>query len=67
MLILSARVMRQNQALFDYDGNVLVYLNEYLFAREANMKFALGNKYDIEHIMPYSGYNLQEKAESALY
>ncbi len=52
-------------ALHDYDGNVLVYLNEYLFAREANMKFALGNKYDIEHIMPYSGYNLQEIRKDA--
>ncbi len=52
-------------ALQDYDGNVLVYLNEYLFAREENMKFTLGNKYDIEHIMPYSGYNLQEIRKDA--
>lgn len=54
-----------NVALRDYDGNVLVYLNEYLFAREKNMSFSLENKYDIEHIMPYSGYNLQEIRKDA--
>lgn len=52
-------------ALYDYDGNTLVYLNEYLFAQEKNMSFTLGNKYDIEHIMPYSGYNLQEIKKDA--
>lgn len=52
-------------ALQDYDGNMLVYLNEYLFAREKNMKFTLGSKYDIEHIMPYSGNNLQEIRKDA--
>lgn len=45
-------------ALYDYEGNVLVYLNEYLFAREQNMDFILGTKCDIEHIMPQSGKNL---------
>ncbi len=44
----------------DYDGNALVYLNEYLFAKENGMEFQLGSKYDIEHIMPYSGNNRQE-------
>lgn len=47
------------EMLCDYDGNVLVYLNEYLFAREKRFQFTLGTKCDIEHIMPYSGYNLQ--------
>lgn len=44
--------------LLNYDGNVLVHLNEYLFAEENAMTFVLGNKYDVEHIMPYSGHNL---------
>lgn len=44
----------------DYDGNVLVYLNEYLFAKAKGIPFALSAKYDIEHIMPHSGSNLQE-------
>lgn len=52
-------------ALHDYDGNVLVYLNEYLFAKEKGLDFTLGTKYDIEHIMPYSGNNLQEIRKDA--
>lgn len=46
-------------ALRAYDGNALVYLNEALFAREKGLCFAIGEKCDIEHIMPYSGGNLQ--------
>lgn len=42
----------------EYDKNMLVYLNEYLFAQENGTSFVLGNKYDIEHIMPKSGANL---------
>ncbi len=42
----------------EYDRNMLVYLNEYLFAQENGLSFVLGNKYDIEHIMPQSGANL---------
>ena len=52
-------------ALLDYDGNILVYLNEYLFAKEKGMQFEFGAKYDIEHIMPYSGSNLQEIRKDA--
>ncbi len=53
------------KALHDYDGNVLVYLNEYLFAQENGVSFTLDTKYDIEHIMPYSGNNLQEIRKDA--
>lgn len=42
----------------EYDRNMLVYLNEYLFAQEKGLSFVLGSKYDIEHIMPQSGANL---------
>lgn len=42
----------------EYDRNMLVYLNEYLFAQENAMPFAFDDKYDIEHIMPASGANL---------
>lgn len=44
---------------------MLVYLNEYLLAKEKGMSFTLGTKYDIEHIMPYSGNNLQEIRKDA--
>ena len=46
--------------LIEYDKNILVYLNEYLFAKENGLDFKLGTKYDIEHIMPISGANLDE-------
>ena len=52
-------------ALHDYDGNVLVYLNEFLFAKEKGLSFTLETKYDIEHIMPYSGNNLQDIRKDA--
>ena len=48
------------EALKDYNGNLLVYLNEYLFAKAKNQVLKLGAKYDIEHIMPHSGNNLSE-------
>lgn len=44
--------------LIEYDKNILVYLNEYLFAQEAGVSLSLGAKYDIEHIMPASGSNI---------
>lgn len=51
--------------ILDYDKHMLVYLNEYLFAKEHNCKFRIGSKYDIEHIMPYSGKNLPEIRKDA--
>ena len=47
------------ELLNEYDGNILVFLNEYLFAKSENIDFKLGDKYDIEHIMPASGFDLQ--------
>ena len=45
--------------------HMLVYLNEFLFAKEYGIDFFLGAKYDIEHIMPYSGKNLSEIRKDA--
>ena len=50
--------------LLDYDGHMLVYLNEYLFAKEKDISFVMKTN-DIEHIMPYSGNNLQEIRKDA--
>lgn len=47
------------ELILDYDKNSLVYLNEYLFAKYNKLSFSLGTRYDIEHIMPNSGKNLQ--------
>lgn len=44
-----------SHAIDCYD-NSLVYLNEYLFAQEKGLPFAI-DKPDIEHIMPQSGRN----------
>lgn len=49
----------------DYDNNLLIYLNEYLLAKENGKSFSIGEKYDIEHIMPYSGNNIQEIRKDA--
>ncbi len=51
--------------IVDYDKNAMVYLNEYLFARQNGLFLNLGNKNDIEHIMPNSGNNLQEIRKDA--
>lgn len=45
-------------SIIDYDKNMLVYLNEYLFAKENETKLEIYPKCDIEHIMPSSGHNL---------
>ena len=52
-------------AIMDYDKHMLVYLNEFLFAKERGLDFSIGAKYDIEHIMPYSGKNLSEIRKDA--
>lgn len=47
------------QKIAAYDRHMLVYINEYLFAKEKRLPFSLKDKYDIEHIMPASGRDLQ--------
>ena len=47
------------EALLEYKGNSLVYLNEYLFAKENDSSFDFNSLYVIEHIMPNSGNNIQ--------
>ena len=44
----------------EYEKNILVYLNEYLYASSKGLKFSITEKYDIEHIMPSSGKNLPQ-------
>ena len=58
--------------ILEYNKNSLVFLNEFLYAREIAQKqnleqinFKLGESYDIEHIMPNSGRNLQEIRKDA--
>jgi hypothetical protein len=44
----------------EYDKNILVHLNEYLFAKSQGVDFVYTEKYDIEHIMPASGKNISQ-------
>lgn len=49
----------------DYSGNALVYLNEFLFAKEHGSVLNIAAKCDIEHIMPNSGHSLPEIKKDA--
>ncbi len=42
----------------DYDKNILVFLNEYLYAKEKYCAFNFDDKVNVEHIMPASSHNL---------
>ena len=44
--------------LSDYSKNVLVFLNEYLYAKEKGLAFDFDESVNIEHIMPASGHNI---------
>ena len=46
--------------LIEYDKNILVYLNEYLYAKEHKIPFNfIPEKVNVEHIMPASGHNIE--------
>lgn len=46
--------------LMEYDKNILVYLNEYLYAKEHEIPFDFTpEKVNVEHIMPSSGHNIE--------
>lgn len=46
------------QIIMEYDKNILVYLNEYLYAKSKNIPFDFTESVNVEHIMPASGHNL---------
>jgi hypothetical protein len=45
-------------AIIEYDKNLLVFLNEYIYAKKKGTKFDFAENVNIEHIMPSSGRNL---------
>lgn len=49
----------------EYDKNILVFLNEYLYAAGKGLQFAFTEKYDIEHIVPASGRNQPQIRQDA--
>ena len=45
--------------LKEYDKNILVYLNEYIYAKEHGLYFDfIPDKVNVEHVMPASGHNI---------
>lgn len=48
-----------HNSLMDYDKNILVFLNEYLYAKEKERTFQLAENVNVEHIMPASGHNIE--------
>lgn len=46
------------QAVIDYDKNILVFLNEYLYSKKKKLDFNFSETVNIEHIMPASGHNI---------
>lgn len=47
-----------SDAIIEYDKNLLVFLNEYIYAKNNGIKFDFAENVNIEHIMPSSGRNL---------
>lgn len=47
-------------SVLEYNKNALVYLDEYISCKENERKFVLPEKYEIEHIMPRSGKNIDQ-------
>lgn len=45
--------------LIEYDKNILVFLNEYLYAKNKGESFELSENVNVEHIMPASGHNIE--------
>lgn len=52
-------------ALKEYEKNILVFLNEYLYAKENGLYFNFSESVNIEHIMPASGRNIESIRENA--
>lgn len=46
------------ELIYEYDKNILVYLNEYLYAKGKGSNFDFLDNVNVEHIMPASGRNI---------
>lgn len=53
------------QSIIEYDKNLLVFLNEYIYAKIKGFKFDFADNVNIEHIMPSSGRNLSTIQQDA--
>lgn len=46
------------EELMNYDKNILVFLNDFLYAKDKGQSFDFQENVNVEHIMPSSGHNL---------
>jgi hypothetical protein len=46
------------ESLIDYEKNILIFLNEYLFSKEKGLSFDFTENTNVEHIMPMSSINI---------
>lgn len=53
------------EAIFEYDKNILAYLNEYLYTKSKSLDFNFSENVNIEHIMPASGRNIDSIQKDA--
>lgn len=53
------------ELILDYDKNILVFLNEYLFTKNKGLTFNFLENVNIEHIMPASGRNIDTIRQDA--
>jgi len=45
-------------AIIEYDKNLLVFLNEYIYSKNKGIDFDFADNVNVEHIMPASGRNI---------
>lgn len=53
------------KSIAEYDKNILVFLNEYLYAKAHCLNFNFTDTVNIEHIMPASGHNIDSIRQDA--
>lgn len=53
------KVKDVEEDIMEYDKNILVFLNEYLYMTESGMPFDFKENVNVEHIMPASGHNIE--------
>lgn len=53
------------EAILEYDKNLLVFLNEYIYAKNKAVKFDFAENVNVEHIMPASGRNIETIRQDA--
>jgi uncharacterized protein with ParB-like and HNH nuclease domain len=51
--------------ILEYDKNILVYLNDFLYSKNRSIKFDFRENVNIEHIMPASGRNIDSIRQDA--